>query len=550
MNVTPNSTLHGRGSILRFLRWLFLGSTLRGIALGIAWIATAVALLYALENRRARREWNQYHQTFAARGLQSDLSAYIPPPISSDQNLAATPLIESWFTRGPHGGPRWDDTWDAADLSEVQNPKPGNTWRPLNLAAWAWVLEAAASNRVANPKYPRRPSRLPDPAALESRFPSQAEAAGAILEIQKEDESRFEELRDAARRPEARFPIAYNLENPWGILLPHLAGLRTTTRRLQVRACAELALGNSSAALQDVLLALRLGTSTRNEPFLISFLVRLTIVQEALQPVWEGLEAHRWTGEQLTVLQQQLADLHFLPELDRALASERAAALLTADLLAAHKARLSDIGDMPGLSPGDESIRDLMRRFAPRGWFDREKLNYSRMLDRQLEGAYDISRNRVFPSRIISNAREVESVLGVSGSRRFGGGVPSSESTPGFGGILRHLSLAALLVPELKEVPAKATAAQTSVDQARIACALERYRLAHGDFPESLAALVPSVSPELPKDPITGEPYRYRRTQDGYRLYSVGWNERDDNGIPGPTAFDREAGDWVWREAP
>ena len=105
------------------------------------------------------------------------------------------------------------------------------------------------------------------------------------------------------------------------------------------------------------------------------------------------------------------------------------------------------------------------------------------------------------------------------------------------------------LLPNLKEVPAKATAAQTSVDQARIACALEQYRLAHGDFPESLAALVPPLMAKLPTDPITGEPYRYQRSQGGYRLYSVGWNQQDDHGVPGPSAFDRESGDWVWREA-
>lgn len=525
-------------------------TALRRIGLTLAWVATAIALVYALENWRARRAWNQYQQTFAARGLQPELSTYVPSPVPDEQNLAATPLIQSWFVRGPHGGPHWDDAWDAADLSKVQDPKPGNLRRPLDLAAWAWVLEAAASNRLANPLNPRRPTRLPDPAALQSRFPSRADAARAILEIQKEDESRFDELREAARRPEARFPIDYNLENPWGILLPHLSGLRTTTRRLQVRACAELALGNSPAALEDVLLGLRLATSTTNEPFLISFLVRLAIVQETLQPVWEGLEDHRWTGDQLTVLQQRLADLHFLPELDRAMAGERAAALLTADLLAAHKAKLGDLGNVPGLSPGDESIRDLLERLAPRSWFDREKLNYCRLLDRQLDGAYDSGRNRVFPSRNASNSREIESILGISGSGRFGEPVPASGSAPGLGGLLQHRSLATLLLPELKEIPAKATAVQTSVDQARIACALEQYRLAHGDFPESLAALVPPLMAELPKDPITGEPYRYRRIAGGYQLYSVGWNERDDQGVPGPTAFDRETGDWVWRGAP
>ena len=29
-------------------------------------------------------------------------------------------------------------------------------------------------------------------------------------------------------------------------------------------------------------------------------------------------------------------------------------------------------------------------------------------------------------------------------------------------------------------------------------------------------------------------------------LYSVGWNEKDDGGVPGKTRFDESEGDWVW----
>jgi hypothetical protein len=89
--------------------------------------------------------------------------------------------------------------------------------------------------------------------------------------------------------------------------------------------------------------------------------------------------------------------------------------------------------------------------------------------------------------------------------------------------------------------------AQTATDQAAIACALERYRLANGQFPENLQALVPHFAAHLPNDAITGESFKYRRTDDGrFVLYSVGWNEKDDGGVPGETQFDRTQGDWVW----
>ncbi len=65
----------------------------------------------------------------------------------------------------------------------------------------------------------------------------------------------------------------------------------------------------------------------------------------------------------------------------------------------------------------------------------------------------------------------------------------------------------------------------------QIACALERYHLAHGEYPETLDALMPQFMEKMPHDIIGGQPLHYRRTDDGkFLLYSVGWNETDDGG--------------------
>jgi len=41
-----------------------------------------------------------------------------------------------------------------------------------------------------------------------------------------DDADVFEELRAASARPEARYPIVYDLKKPWDILLPHLAKIK------------------------------------------------------------------------------------------------------------------------------------------------------------------------------------------------------------------------------------------------------------------------------------------------------------------------------------
>jgi hypothetical protein len=89
------------------------------------------------------------------------------------------------------------------------------------------------------------------------------------------------------------------------------------------------------------------------------------------------------------------------------------------------------------------------------------------------------------------------------------------------------------------------------VNLARTACALERFRLAHGKYPEALDALAPQFIAKVPHDPIDGQPLHYRPTDDGqFILYSVGWNEKDDGGTVVLTkggSVDLDAGDWVRR---
>ena len=108
-----------------------------------------------------------------------------------------------------------------------------------------------------------------------------------------------------------------------------------------------------------------------------------------------------------------------------------------------------------------------------------------------------------------------------------------------------------MLLPGIAGCAEKFARAQSSVDLARVACALERYRLANGQFPETLEALAPRFIEKLPHDVINGQPLKYHRTEDGqFVLYSVGWNQTDDGGqvvLTKSGNADMNKGDWVWR---
>jgi hypothetical protein len=89
------------------------------------------------------------------------------------------------------------------------------------------------------------------------------------------------------------------------------------------------------------------------------------------------------------------------------------------------------------------------------------------------------------------------------------------------------------------------------------ALAAERYRLAHGAWPESLDRLTPALLTEVPLDPFDGEPLRYRRFAEGVVVYSVGEDGRDDGGQvrPEELAQPKDVGWRLWdvkhrRQAP
>ncbi len=85
---------------------------------------------------------------------------------------------------------------------------------------------------------------------------------------------------------------------------------------------------------------------------------------------------------------------------------------------------------------------------------------------------------------------------------------------------------------------ATADKARLARDTLLLQIALERHRLAHGSYPESLAELVPAFLHEAPIDPNTGITFGYHRSTNAkhpYVLYSVGPNKIDDHAA---TTFD------------
>jgi tetratricopeptide (TPR) repeat protein len=354
---------------------------------------------------------------------------------------------------------------------------------------------------------------------------SQSPAADVLLALSKYDPVIEKLWRDSAL-PFSRFPVKYDTDPPAEILIPHLAAVKRYAQVLQLRAIAELQNGQSEKAMDDVKLLLRLAESIHNEPFLISHLVRIAILQITLQPVYEGLAKHEWSDEQLVALDSELAKLDLLADYKLSMRGEMGLHGGNIDYLIRNRRELFNMTSGTGASSGPPFISSLI----PTGWFYQNRLGCARMVVEYYIPVADVNQQTVSPAAV----RHADEVLRVE----------TKGTTP-------YNILERMLLPALGNAVKKFAYAQSSVDLARVAIALERYRLAHGEYPESLNALAPQFMEKVPRDVIGGGPLKYRRTSDGqFVLYSIGWNERDDGGVVGLTkggATDINQGDWVWR---
>jgi hypothetical protein len=477
-----------------------LKKILKVMAFVVVALITLIALVCVEESVRGKAAWQRNLRELEARGETLDLLKLAPPPVPDAQNMAAAPIFAELMIASNQ-----DQTRLVGALKKVSPKDPPVTdgqqqGQRVDLAKW----RVAFSNENLL-------------AALQP--------AAAVLQ----------EVADAAARPQCRFPIQY--EKGFTCLLPHLSSLLKCARTLQLRALAELEAGQGEAALKDVRLMLRLANSLENEPMLISQLVRMSCLRLAAQTAWEGLAAQRWNDAQLQQLQQDLAAINLLAQLESAFRGERCMAKWALDMLLDNPGNLQMLTEVTdGKTTRSTS---WLWHALPMGFLYFNCLNVDLFYQRQMLPCVDSRAGRIYPAR-------------------------TDAIEPACVAIKQHAFpyhvLEALMIPAVSKVVIKAGVAQTSVQQATLACAVERYRLAHGKWPEKLEALVPQYLAKLPADVIDGQPLRYRLDGTaGYVLYSIGWNQQDDGGVPvltRPVApekkprTDDKQGDWVWRSKP
>ncbi|HLX71005.1 MAG TPA: hypothetical protein VKV04_15370 [Verrucomicrobiae bacterium] len=517
------------------VRWL-VQKHLRATLITLASLVVLALLFYAEEDWRGRRDWKNFTQQHEAKGEKLDLASFVPPTVPDDQNFAMTPIVASSyaFMLDKNGHELKPHNNNIVNRLSMHLDRESNLTRPGD---GDWTAGTFTDLRPWQAYYQQAHilTNAPGPVETNESANMKVAATDVLLALQRYD-SDIEELRQAATLPHSRFPLQYDNDDPSQILLPHLGALRTASGVLQLRALAELQMGQSDKAAGDIQLILRLAEASRNEPFLISHFVRMVIVNDARQTIYEGLANHQFSDAQLAALDSQLAQLDFLADYQQVMRSE---AVLVARMIDnVRRTHQFDwyMNTFRTASPPEQKIIDGACMIAPGGWFQQNKLGFSKFYLEDCLPLVDMEHRSVSPKAVDAAEAKLWNDL----------------HPPNPYNVLQGL----FLLPTGrfmgdKYVPTERFVyAQECADLTRVAIALERYRLAHGQYPNTLAELAPQFLAKVPHDIIGGGSLKYHSVGQNFILYSIGWNGIDDGGLRDSLKEAQPVstrGDWVWQ---
>ena len=477
----------------KFFRWLFSARILIRIGGGVLAFMVVAAVLWNAFDVSGHKRWLAWKAEWEAKGESFNPESIIPEAIPDEQNAAKSALFEPLFSDPDLKSKAAKKSVNRFRLDANKKPYLAN-WRlgeRRDLAGWEEAILAADN--------PPKKGATP---------------ADTILNALQHFEADLDELAKVMTKPGCRFDIRY--EDVFMALLPHLAVLRNASQLYSLRASALLAKGDTDGAMADVLLGIRTSELFADEPMLISQLVRVAILQMNLVPFCEGLHGEKWSDAHLAEFQQSIELIDLLKGASLAFRGER-------NLVNMWFEQLDDGTENPAGTGAEE--------FDPGFFMSLNRYHINRIITENLLAKIDVENHRVSMRDTPTAEEEIEKLTNAPLAFRY--------------------AFTAMLIPAYDKIILNMTSAQAGLDQAKIVAALERYRLAKGNYPPTLAELVPAYLAKLPGDMFHDRGLVYRPDGDSFTLYSTGFNLEDDGGEfvlshGKDISIEFDKGDWPW----
>jgi hypothetical protein len=298
---------------------------------------------------------------------------------------------------------------------------------------------------------------------------------------------------------------------------------------------------NDLARARDDLGALQQMVHLQEEDvMLVAQMIRVAIASLALHGNWEALQADGWAATDLKTMQEAWERINLIPNLEWGILGERlvADAVFTQLDTMNSRAVAQYMTTMFGGTPRKD-LRYYWESYVttPVWRMNREadELLTLRHHQKNLDAIRSLNHGTnwtVVRQKLETNSATLRNTF-------------DSPLTS-----IRY-SMSAALIPNLTRTTLTTVRAETMRRLTVTAIALKRYELRHGSAPATLEALVPDFISAVPTDPMSGGPMRYRVTESGWILYSVGEDGVDNNGdasLADPVTPAKDRGIWSGRD--
>jgi hypothetical protein len=316
------------------------------------------------------------------------------------------------------------------------------------------------------------------------------------FQIDPEIAGKLRKVMDRLLQAEALAHKAAPLKTGWypyqwtpniiGTLVPHVEQVREVGEHLNYLAMLQSQDGKHDEAWQTSLTILCVPRSFGEDPFLITALVRMGLRARSVAS-FERCLAHGTVSDTLLAeAQRQLAEEAKEPIFLHALRGERATMDAMMTNLEAGRIKLIDI-----FPPGSVSEIEWLYRI-PGHSAKKDHAWILRFLTEAVENA------KLPPTQMRAKMQELE---------------PKFKDGP----LLTHF-----LMPPVPRLAGSVVRSQVLLDCAVAGIGVERFRMQHGRWPDSLDEVVAAkLLDKVPTDYFDGKPLRYRKATDGVVVYSI-----------------------------
>jgi len=343
----------------------------------------------------------------------------------------------------------------------------------------------------------------------------ESEEKAKISEIISENKPSLEKFKEVIKRPHFKYETDWD-KSPYEFIIPRATKIIGLMRLYCLDAFFKAEEGRLEDGIDQCLSWLKFSSTLQDEPFLISYLIRIAVTKYPLTLLNTIISSRRLNDDALLSILNTLNSDGWQKGLTRSIETEGASIYSLFKKILEGKAKAKEVGlDI-------YSYKFLVWLFRPVLQAD---LRYSlKLFDEMVETSK-------MPYFEFAASRE------------------SYEEK--YNKIPRYYVLTRLLTPNVESAFLKETIIKAKILAARAGIACKIFQNRHRVFPVQLSQLVPEMLSEIPTDPFSGKPLIYRRTPSGFIVYSVGSNGKDDGGRETrmiKSLMAEKDDDWAWYE--